>query len=94
MIHGPGCPVRVLQIALIDLAIGLALQHQVTLCSYGDCLRMPVALGLSLFKAEAQGADVRMVEPNPAIIGDVIENSHAFVQMTTRCIGGRRILDG
>jgi hydrogenase expression/formation protein HypD len=61
MIHGPGCPVCVLPIGRIDLAIDLALQHRVTLCSYGDCLRVPASNGLSLLKARAQGADVRMV---------------------------------
>ncbi|WP_301100692.1 hydrogenase formation protein HypD [Propionivibrio sp.] len=61
MIHGPGCPVCVLPIGRIDLAIALALEHRVTLCSYGDCLRVPASHGLSLLKAKAQGADVRMV---------------------------------
>lgn len=61
MIHGPGCPVCVLPIGRIDQAIRLALQQRVTLCSYGDCLRVPASGGLSLLKARAQGADVRMV---------------------------------
>ena len=61
MIHGPGCPVCVLPIGRIDQAIRLALEHPVTLCSYGDCLRVPASHGLSLLKAKAQGADVRMV---------------------------------
>lgn len=61
MIHGPGCPVCVLPIGRIDQAIRLALEHRVTLCSYGDCLRVPASHGLSLLKAKAQGADVRMV---------------------------------
>lgn len=61
MIHGPGCPVCVLPIGRIDQAIRLALEHGVTLCSYGDCLRVPASNGLSLLKAKAQGADVRMV---------------------------------
>ena len=61
MIHGPGCPVCVLPIGRIDQAIRLALEHRVTLCSYGDCLRVPASHGLSLLKAKAQGGDVRMV---------------------------------
>ena len=61
MIHGPGCPVCVLPIGRIDQAIDLALERQVTLCSYGDCLRVPASRGLSLLKAKARGADVRMV---------------------------------
>ncbi len=61
MIHGPGCPVCVLPIGRIDQAIRLVLEHRVTLCSYGDCLRVPASHGLSLLKAKAQGGDVRMV---------------------------------
>jgi hydrogenase expression/formation protein HypD len=61
MVHGPGCPVCVLPIARIDMAIELALQRGVILCSYGDCLRVPASAGLTLLKARARGADVRMV---------------------------------
>ena len=61
MIHGPGCPVCVLPIGRIDQAIRLALAQGVILCTYGDCLRVPASDGLSLLKAKAQGADVRMV---------------------------------
>ena len=62
MIHGPGCPVCVLPIGRIDMAIGLALARpEVILCTYGDCLRVPASDGLSLMKARARGADIRMV---------------------------------
>jgi len=61
MIHGPGCPVCVLPVGRIDQAIRLTLEHKATLCSYGDCLRVPASHGLSLQKAKAQGGDVRMV---------------------------------
>lgn len=61
MIHGPGCPVCVLPIGRIDLAIQLVLQRGVTLCTYGDTLRVPASDGLSLMKAKARGGDVRMV---------------------------------
>src|SRR5690349_2256529 len=57
MIHGPGCPVCVLPIGRIDMAIALALDHGATICSYGDCLRVPASGGLSLLKAKARGAD-------------------------------------
>ena len=61
MIHGPGCPVCVLPIGRIDQAIRLALEHEVTLCTYGDCLRVPASGNLSLLKAKARGGDIRMV---------------------------------
>ena len=61
MIHGPGCPVCVLPIGRVDQAIGLALEEGVTLCTYGDCLRVPASDGLSLLKARARGGDIRMV---------------------------------
>ena len=61
MIHGPGCPVCVLPIGRIDNAIELATQHPLTLCTYADTLRVPASGQLSLMKAKARGADVRMV---------------------------------
>jgi hydrogenase expression/formation protein HypD len=61
MVHGPGCPVCVLPIGRVDMAIELALGHGVILCTYGDCLRVPASGGLSLLKAKARGGDVRMV---------------------------------
>jgi len=61
MIHGPGCPVCVLPIGRIDLAIRLALEQRVILCTYGDTLRVPASDNLSLMKAKARGADIRMV---------------------------------
>ena len=61
MIHGPGCPVCVLPIGRVDLAIRLALERGVMLCTYGDTMRVPASDGLSLIKAKARGADIRMV---------------------------------
>ena len=61
MIHGPGCPVCVLPIGRVDQAIRLALDEGVTLCTYGDCLRVPASDSLSLLKAKARGGDIRMV---------------------------------
>ncbi|MFA7269374.1 MAG: hydrogenase formation protein HypD [Sterolibacterium sp.] len=61
MVHGPGCPVCVLPIGRIDLAIQLALERGAILCSYGDTLRVPASNGLSLLKAKARGGNIRMV---------------------------------
>jgi hydrogenase expression/formation protein HypD len=61
LIHGPGCPVCVLPIGRVDLALRLALEHKVHLATYGDCLRVPASDGLSLLKAKARGAKIAMV---------------------------------
>jgi hydrogenase expression/formation protein HypD len=65
LVHGPGCPVCVLPIGRVDMAIKLALEQQVILCTYGDTLRVPASDGLSLMKAKAgvgtQCGDIRMV---------------------------------
>ncbi|MDA8249365.1 MAG: hydrogenase formation protein HypD [Rhodospirillales bacterium] len=61
LIHGPGCPVCVLPVARIDVAIRLATRPEVTLCTYGDLMRVPGSGGMSLLRARAGGADVRMV---------------------------------
>lgn len=61
MVHGPGCPVCVLPIGRIDLAIMLALEQGVIVCTYGDTMRVPASNGLSLIKAKARGGDIRMV---------------------------------
>ena len=65
MVHGPGCPVCVLPIGRVDMAINLALDHGVILCTYGDTLRIPASDGLSLMKAKAgvgdKCGDIRMV---------------------------------
>ena len=61
MIHGPGCPVCVLPIGRIDDAVAIARQPGVILCSYGDVLRVPGSGQVSLLKAKAEGADIRMV---------------------------------
>jgi hydrogenase expression/formation protein HypD len=60
-VHGPGCPVCVLPTARIDQAIAMATEHQVTLCTYGDLMRVPASERNSLLKAKAGGADIRMI---------------------------------
>jgi len=61
MIHGPGCPVCVLPIGRIDLAIQLALDKGAIVCTYGDTMRVPASDSLSLVRAKARGGDIRMV---------------------------------
>ena len=51
MIHGPGCPVCVMPIGRIDMAMNLALNEHVILCTYADAMRVPASKGRSLFSA-------------------------------------------
>ena len=60
MIHGPGCPVCVTPLELIDKAIYLAEEKGVILCSFGDMLRVPGSKK-SLLDAKAGGAAVRIL---------------------------------
>ncbi len=60
LVHGPGCPVCVTPVALIDAAVELAGRPGVTLCSFGDMLRVP-GTGVDLLTARARGGDVRIV---------------------------------
>lgn len=60
LVHGPGCPVCVTPLALIDEAIQLAKRPEAILCSFGDMLRVPGS-SEDLFMARAAGGDVRVV---------------------------------
>ena len=60
LLHGPGCPVCVTPLAKIDSALALAATPGVTVCSFGDMLRVPGSTS-DLLGAKARGADVRIV---------------------------------
>jgi hydrogenase expression/formation protein HypD len=60
MIHGPGCPVCVTPLSLIDKALAIAAQPGVIFCSFGDMLRVP-GTDADLFQIKGQGGDVRVV---------------------------------
>ncbi len=60
LIHGPGCPVCVTPLELIDKALQIAAQPGVMFCSFGDMLRVPGS-ERDLLGVKAAGADVRMV---------------------------------
>jgi hydrogenase expression/formation protein HypD len=60
LVHGPGCPVCVTPLELIDKALAIAARPDVIFCSYGDMLRVPGS-GRDLFSVKAQGGDVRVV---------------------------------
>lgn len=60
MVHGPGCPVCVIPMGRIDDAIAVASVDNVTMCCFGDMLRVPGGTS-TLLEAKANGADVRVV---------------------------------
>ncbi|SNT63486.1 hydrogenase expression/formation protein HypD [Asanoa hainanensis] len=60
LIHGPGCPVCVTPLEMIDRALAIASRPGVIFCSFGDMLRVPGS-GRDLFTVKSQGADVRVV---------------------------------
>ena len=60
LVHGPGCPVCVTSLELIDKALAIAAQPKVIFTSYGDMLRVPGSRE-DLFSLRARGAQVRVV---------------------------------
>ena len=60
MIHGPGCPVCVTPLEIIDKALAIAAEPGVIFCSFGDMLRVP-GTGRDLFRVRSEGGDVRVV---------------------------------
>lgn len=60
LVHGPGCPVCVTSLEMIDRAHAIASRPGVIFCSFGDMLRVPGSRG-DLLQLKSQGADVRVV---------------------------------
>ncbi|MFZ0546902.1 MAG: hydrogenase formation protein HypD [Candidatus Promineifilaceae bacterium] len=70
LVHGPGCPVCVTPLELIDKALALAARPEIIFTSFGDMLRVPGSFGVSedgimtandLFSVKSRGGDVRIV---------------------------------
>ena len=60
LISGPGCPVCVTPVSYIDEAVMLALEKQVTICTFGDLVRVPGS-DMNLAGARSQGANIQIV---------------------------------
>ena len=60
LVHGPGCPVCVTSLEMIDRAHAIASRPEVIFCSFGDMLRVPGSRG-DLLSLKSSGADVRVV---------------------------------
>ena len=67
LMHGPGCPVCVTPVELIEKALTIASREDVIFCSFGDMLRVPSS-GRDLLSVKADGGDVRAVySPNEVL---------------------------
>lgn len=60
LVHGPGCPVCVTPVEVIDKAIAIASFADTIFCSFGDMLRVPGS-SMDLLSVKARGADVQIV---------------------------------
>jgi len=78
LVHGPGCPVCVTSLAIIDRAIALASRPEVIFCSFGDMLRVP-GTERDLLAVKASGADVRALYSPLDALKLATENPHREV---------------
>ena len=60
LIHGPGCPVCVTPLEMIDKAVAIASRREMIFCSFGDMLRVPGSTK-DLLAVKSEGGDVRIV---------------------------------
>ncbi|MFD2247895.1 hydrogenase formation protein HypD [Pontibacter ruber] len=60
MVHGPGCPVCVTPVSMIDQAVALSKRNDVLLCSFGDMVRVPGS-SKSLMQARSEGGHLQIV---------------------------------
>ena len=78
LVHGPGCPVCVTPLELIDKALQIAAQPNVIFTSFGDMLRVPGSAG-DLFSVKAAGGDVRVVYSPRDAVQIAVKNPHKQV---------------
>ncbi len=78
LLHGPGCPVCVTPVEMIDIAVELASRPGVIFCSYGDMLRVP-GTERDLFSVKAQGGDIRIVYSAMDALALAKKNQHAQI---------------
>ena len=84
LIHGPGCPVCVTPVEIIDKALAIAARPEVIFCSFGDMLRVPGSRK-DLFTVKSEGGDVRVVySPIDAV---VLAQKHPNRQVVFFAIG-------
>jgi hydrogenase expression/formation protein HypD len=78
LVHGPGCPVCVTPLEMIDKALAIAAQENVIFCSFGDMMRVPGSV-TDLLQVKARGGDVRIVYSPLDALKLARENPHKKV---------------
>src|SRR5271155_4604343 len=78
LVHGPGCPVCVTSLEMIDRAHAIATRPEVTFCSFGDMLRVPGSRG-DLPQLKSQGSDIRVVYSPLGAVNLAAANPHRQV---------------
>ena len=78
LLHGPGCPVCVTSVELIDKAVEIASQSSTIFCSFGDMIRVPGSKR-DLFRVKASGGDIRIVYSPLDALKIAIENPNQEV---------------
>ena len=78
LVHGPGCPVCVTPVEMVDRAIAIAARPEVIFCSFGDMMRVP-GTGSDLLRVKADGGDVRMVYSPSDAVEIAVQNPHKQV---------------
>lgn len=78
LLHGPGCPVCVTPLEMVDKAIEIAARPDVIFCSFGDMLRVPGS-DRDLLSVKGQGGDVRIVYSPMDALAIARENPHRQV---------------
>ena len=80
IVHGPGCPVCVTPVSVIDAARQLAVDRDVVLCTFGDMLRVP-GTGGDLLDARSLGGDVRVVHSPLEAVEIAVANPERQIAM-------------
>jgi hydrogenase expression/formation protein HypD len=78
LVHGPGCPVCVTPVEMVDRAISIAACPGVIFCSFGDMMRVP-GTNSDLLRVKADGGDVRMVYSPVDAVDIAVQNPHKQV---------------
>lgn len=78
-LHGPGCPVCVLSLERLNLALKIADEKEVIFTTYGDLMRVPNSEGVSLLGLRAKGRDIRMVSNSMEALNIAKENPKKLI---------------